>query len=152
MKIRNSFFILTISSSLFAACSTSDSETLRQARTIQEATLTTIASLDSTIGKKISSINEELSVLSMDSTMATDSVKIKAFDSLKAKQSSINSLHTELLDWKKSIVLLPSTEEIASGAANPFGDKAKDQDVLAALKKNQEELSEWKSKIASAVK
>lgn len=152
MKLNMRFFYILTATALLTACSTSDSETLKRARTIQDETLKGISSLDSTLSAKLSSVSSEMSVLSTDSTMATDSLKIKAFDALKLKQTDIEELKTEMADWKKGIALLPSSEEIANGAANPFGDKAKDQDVLAALKKTQEDLSSWKSKVASAVK
>ncbi len=152
MKLNMRFFSILTAAALLTACSTSDSETLKRARTIQDETLNGISSLDSTLTVKLNSVSSEMSVLSTDSTMATDSLKIKAFDTLKLKQTDIEGLKAEMADWKKGITLLPSSEEIAAGAANPFGEKAKDQDVLAALKKTQEDLSSWKSKVASAVK
>lgn len=152
MKINKRIFTFFTAAALLAACSTSDSETLKRARSIQDETIKGISSLDSTLASKLELLKAEMSALSTDSTMATDSLKVKAFEALKLKQTDIESMKSEMADWKKNLPMLPTSEEIAAGAANPFGEKAKDQDVLSALKKAQEDLSLWKSKVASAAK
>jgi major membrane immunogen (membrane-anchored lipoprotein) len=134
-------------SSLLTACATSDSETLKRARTIQDQTFKQYSTLDSTLSARLSALSAEMAAISTDSTFATDSTKIKAFDALKSKQMEVESLQQEFKSWKEQLILLPSTEEIANGAANPFGDKANDQQVLEALKKSQEDISTWRSKV-----
>lgn len=138
-------------SGLLTSCATSDSETLKRTRTIQEQTLKEYNSLDSTLAARLNELSAEMSTISTDSTFATDSTKIKAFEALKSKQLEVEALKQELQNWKNELAILPSTEEIANGATNPFGDKAKDQEVLSALKKSQEDITTWKSKV-NAVK
>jgi major membrane immunogen (membrane-anchored lipoprotein) len=134
-------------SGLLTACSTSDSETLKRARTIQDQTLQEYSSLDSTLNARLSALSGEMATISTDSTFATDSTKIQAFEVLKSKQIQVESLQQEFKSWKDQLTLLPSTDAIAKGAANPFGDKANDQQVLEALKKSQEDISTWRSKV-----
>lgn len=151
MKIRQSLLMLSVIALLVTSCTTSDSETLKRARSIQDETFQTVSELESSLSSKMELLKSEMAVISMDSTMATDSVKIQSFDALKNKQHNLETLRSEMLDWKEKLSILPSSEEIASGAANPFGDKTKDQEVLAAIKTAQEELSSWKSKVSSAL-
>jgi len=53
MKLNMRFFSILTAAALLAACSTSDSETLKRARTIQDETLKGISSLDSTLSAKL---------------------------------------------------------------------------------------------------
>lgn len=145
MKVKYLYVIAL--SGLLTACATSDSETLKRARTIQDQTLKEYSSLDSTLSARLSALSAEMSTISTDSTFATDSTRIKAFEGLKSKQMEIEVLQQEFKSWKEQLTLLPSTDEIAKGAANPFGDKANDQQVLEALKKSQEDISTWRSKV-----
>lgn len=151
MKKTSYFLSLLFATSLLAACSVSDSETLKRARSIQQETLSGIHTLDSSLFAKIEAIKLEITTLSADSLIATDSLKMKSLELLKEKQIEINTAKNQLEEWKGSLNILPSTEEIASGAANPFGEKTKDQEVLSAIKNAQEELNSWKSKVSSLI-
>ncbi len=149
--ISKRYLAILASSLLFTACATSDSETLRIARSLQDATLRQGQSIDSTLQAKLSDIQSEINLLKNDTLLALDTLKQQAMEAILQKQSSIQELRNEISQWQNQLPKLPSTEEIAAGAANPFAEDGKDQDALKAIKKAQEEMSAWQSKVNEAI-
>lgn len=152
MKTRLHFFSFFIVAAMFAACVSSESELLKQARSIQDEMLTSVDGLDSTMTARLKTINEERSVMAMDSTMSTDSIKLQSFMILKDKIDNITNIQSEMVNWRSNLKLLPDAKEIAGGAENPFGEKAKDQEILSAIKKSQEEFNNFQIKAEAAMK
>lgn len=152
MKSIRSVFAVAFSVLFFVACVSSESEMLKQARTIQNDLMNQVTSLDSIMAVKLNSLNDERSVMSADTAMSTDSLKLQQFMMLKERIDNISNLQSSLTDWKSNVKMLPSVEDLAKGAENPFGDKAKDQEILQAIKKSQEEFNALKMKADAAVK
>lgn len=151
MKPAFSIFGAALAAAILFACSAGESETIRQARVIQDEITSGRAALDSTIDAAILSFNEQLSTMSADSVAMKDSVNMAAFTALQTKVSSLATSKSQLADWAASIKLLPSMEDLAGGTENPFGKDAKDEDILNALKASQEEFNALKSTIESEI-
>lgn len=152
MKKVNQLFALIFSITLFAACASGDSETLKQARQIQNEIMKNYNEVDSTLNVYSQKMNATFANMTADSTMMQDTLKLAEYMALKAKFNRADELKNELADWKSTVKMLPTAEEIAKGAENPFGDKAKDQDILASIKKSQEDFAKLKSKVEEATK
>jgi cell division protein YceG involved in septum cleavage len=147
VKIFSFFFTVAV----LVACSSAESEQLKQARTIQETMIKSKGNLDSLVDLKMNELSAKVTEMSADSTLATDSLKAATYGSVKSQLSDIEMLKSKLTDWMSSVKMLPSLEEIAKGAENPFGDGAKDQDILKSIQDNQKQFEELKSEIETAI-
>lgn len=147
VKIFSFFFVVAT----MIACAGAESEQLKQARTIQEAMMKQKNNLDSTVFLKLEELGMKISELSADSTLATDSLKRETYSEVKKQYSLIEDLKSKMSDWSTNIKTLPTLEEMTSGAENPFGKDAKDQDILDAVKANQASFEEIKSEIETAI-
>jgi hypothetical protein len=78
-------------------------------------------------------------------------LKAATYGSVKTQLSDIEMLKSKLTDWMSSVKMLPSLEDMAKGAENPFGDGAKDQDILKSIQDNQKQFEELKSEIETAI-
>ena len=152
MKKIQFLFSIALVSTMLIACVTSESELLKQARSIQDEVVKSSVSLDSTMGAKLTVLNSERSEMAMDTTMSTDSIKIQSFMVLKNRIDNLAAIQSELQDWRSNMKMLPSAKDIDGGAENPFGEKAKDQEILGAIKKSQEEFNNLKMKADAAMK
>lgn len=152
MKKVNQLFLLIFSVTLFVACASGDSETLKQARLIQDQIMKSYSSVDSSLSAYTENMNNTFTTMTADTTLMQDTTKLAEYLALKAKFNQADELKNEMADWKSSVKMLPTVEEIANGAENPFGEKAKDQDILASIKKSQEEFTKLKSKVEEAIK
>jgi len=147
VKIFSFFFTVAV----LVACSSAESEQLKQARTIQETMIKSKSNLDSLVDLKMNELSAKVTEMSADSTLATDSLKAATYSSVKTQLSDIEMLKSKLTDWMSSVKMLPSLEDIAKGAENPFGDGAKDQDILKSIQDNQKQFEELKSEIETAI-
>jgi hypothetical protein len=136
----------------FSACVTSESEMLKQARSIQDETVQSATSLDSVMNIRLSGLEQEQKLMAQDTTLSTDSLKMQSFMQLKDKIDNLQSIRGELTNWKTELKLLPTVQELESGKENPFGDKVKDQEILADIKKSQESFNTLKLKAEAAMK
>ncbi len=152
MKSSFKLFTLLFASATLAACVTSESEMLKQARTIQNEMMGQITMLDSTMTAKLGELNEAHSIMAMDSTLSADSVKMQSFIQSKERIDNVSNLQSSLMDWKINLKMLPSEGDMKNGADNPFGEKAKDQEILMEIKKAQDEFSALKMKADAAMK
>jgi|688.fasta_scaffold00452_18 HD superfamily phosphohydrolase len=137
---------------MFTACVTSESEMLKQARSIQDATVQSASSLDSSLNSRLTKLLDERNIMAQDSTLSTDSLKMQSFSVLKGKIENLETLQGEIKSWKAEMKLLPTVKEIESGTKNPFGEKAKDQEILSEIKKTQEAFNTLKMKADAAMK
>ncbi|MFN6379674.1 MAG: hypothetical protein ACK4WD_10380 [Flavobacteriales bacterium] len=151
MKTTIKIFSFFFAVAALVACAGAESEQLKQARTIQETMLKSKGNLDSLVDVKMNELSAKITELSADSTLATDSLKTATYTSIKSQLSDIESLKSKLSDWMSNVKMLPTVEEIAKGAENPFGDGAKDQDILKAIQDNQKQFDELKSEIETAI-
>jgi hypothetical protein len=151
MKTSVKIFSFFFSVALLVACSSAESEQLKQARTIQETMIKSKGNLDSLVDLKMNELSAKVTEMSADSTLATDSLKAATYGSVKTQLSDIEMLKSKLTDWMSSVKMLPSLEDIAKGAENPFGDGAKDQDILKSIQDNQKQFEELKSEIETAI-
>lgn len=147
VKIFSFFFVVAT----MIACAGAESEQLKEARTIQDAMMKQKHNLDSTVNLKMIELGNKISELSNDSTLATDSLKIATYVEVKSQLSSLENLRSQMSDWSLNIKTLPSLEDLASGAENPFGKDAKDQDILSGVKANQSAFEELKSEIETVI-
>lgn len=147
MRTTTKIFTVFFSVAILVACSGSESEMLKQARTIQEAMMKSKSGLDSMLTERLNAYSEEVTTLSQDAELATDSLKIANYDKIKTAYSDLEMLKSELNDWTNNVKLLPSAEEIAGGAENPFGGDMKDEDILKEIKASQEKFEDLKSRI-----
>jgi hypothetical protein len=151
MKTTFKIFTFFFAVATLIACAGEESEQLRQARTIQEAMSKSSQILDSSITVKLNELSTELTTLSTDSLLATDSLKMAQYKEVKTWYSSIEMLKSELADWNNTMKKLPSTEEIAKGAENPFGADMKDEDILKAVQADQTKFEDLKSRIETEI-
>ena len=151
MKTSVKIFSFFFSVAVLVACSSAESEQLKQARTIQETMIKSKGNLDSLVDLKMNELSAKVTEMSADSTLAADSLKAATYSSVKSQLSDIEMLKSKLTDWMSGVKMLPSVEEIAKGAENPFGDGAKDQDILKSIQDNQKQFEELKSEIETAI-
>lgn len=147
VKVFSFFFAIAT----IVACSSGESELLKQARTIQDGIMKSKSDLDSTIDVTITAYNEKLATMSADSVLMNDSIGMVNFTMTQDKVSMLGEYKSKLADWAEGMKMLPTSEEIAKGAENPFGKDAKDQDILNSIKTSQEEFNALKSDIETAM-
>lgn len=151
MKNTLKFFALVMVAAIFSACAGAESEQLKQARTIQEAMMKSKNTLDSLLTLKLNEYSVEVTTLSQDPLLATDSLKIANYDMIKSSYSDLEMLSAELRAWAGDMKMLPSAEEIANGAENPFGGDMKDEDILKEIKESQTSFEDLKSRIETEI-
>jgi hypothetical protein len=151
MKTTVKIFTFFFAVAALVACAGAESEQLKQARTIQETMMKSKSNLDSLIEVKRGELNAKITELSADSTLATDSLKMATYSGIKVQLNDIDALSNRLSDFVSNVKLLPSVEEIAKGAENPFGGDAKDQDILKSIQDSQKQFEELKSEIETAI-
>jgi hypothetical protein len=151
MKTTLKIFTFFLAGATLIACAGEESEQLRQARTIQEAMSKSSQILDSSITVKLNELSTELTTMSADSLLSADSLKMAQYKEVKTWYSSIEMLKSELSDWTNTMKKLPSTEEIANGAENPFGADMKDEDILKAVQADQTKFEDLKSRIETEI-
>lgn len=152
MKTYSKIAVFLFSLVCLSACVSSESEMLRQARSIQEGVLKNAVSLDSTMTAKLDVWKASSAEMAQDTTMSTDSLKLQSFMVVKDKIDNLTNLQSELAKWKSELKLLPSVKEMEGGGKNPFGEKAKDQEILIEIKKSGEALNSLKIKAETAMK
>jgi len=135
-----------------ASCSTGDSPLLQQARSMQESMMRNCQSLDSTVSIKITELEAKLIEMSQDTTLNGDSIKLGSYVAIKEKYNSLLDYKTKIDNWRLGVKLIPTAEEIANGAENPFGKDAKDEDVLTQIKSANTDYLTMQSDIASMMK
>lgn len=150
MKTTLKLFAFFFGVAVLVACAGAESEQLKQARTIQETIMKSKSNLDSLIDLKLGELGEKITVLSNDSTMATDSLKMADYSMIKSSYSEIEMLKSKLADWVSNMKMLPSPEDISKGE-NPFGEGATDADILKSIQSSQTEFEEMKSEIETAI-
>ena len=152
MKTRRIYYLSFLIITFLAACATGESETLKKARIIQDELMSSVHSLDTMISEYSNKLNGDISAAGMDSTLQSDSLKMKNYALLKDKFNNITTIQSEMIDWKSNLKTLPTIEELANGAENPFGEGAKDQDILSALENSKREFDTLKTRIMDAMK
>lgn len=151
MKTSVKIFSFFFAVATMVACAGAESEQLKEARTIQEAMMKQKHNLDSTLNLKMEELSTKISELSSDTTLATDSLKTATYIEVKNQYTSLENWRSQMSDWSTNIKTLPTLEELANGAENPFGKDAKDQDILSGVKANQAAFEELKSEIETAI-
>jgi hypothetical protein len=135
-----------------ASCSTGDSPLLQQARSMQESMMRNCQSLDSTVSIKITELEAKLIEMSQDTSLNGDSIKLGSYVTIKEKYNSLLDYKTKIDNWRLGVKLIPTPEEIANGAENPFGKDAKDEDVLTQIKSANADYLTMQADIASMMK
>jgi len=133
------------------ACTSAESEMMKEARNIQAGLLKQKANLDSTIDVEIVNVDKALTLMSEDSTMATDTLKFQEFVGLKTRKETLDAAKEKMADWMINTKLLPTQDEEKNGVSNPFGPEAKDLDVLKAIKEAQSSFNDLRSQIESEI-
>jgi hypothetical protein len=151
MKTAVKFFLLSFILTAAVACSTGESAALKEARQIQDNILKGRAALDSTIDVSIAGLNEKLSAMSADSVAMADSSVRASFEAMQSRVSSLATSKSKIADWVTNLKTLPSAEDLAGGAENPFGAEAKEDDILTALKASEEEFNSLKTSIEAEI-
>ena len=149
MKTSVKVFSFFFAAAMMIACAQAESEVVKQARTIQEGIMKSKTQLDSTIDVSIKEINGRITTMSSDSIAMQDSTNIVLFGEMQTKVARLAELKSKLTDWSSSMKMLPSAEEVAKGAENPFGKEATDQDILKGVQASQTEFNDLKSEIES---
>ncbi|MFZ4783943.1 MAG: hypothetical protein ACOYLH_00605 [Flavobacteriales bacterium] len=151
MKKSIKIFSFFFSAALLIACAGEESEQLKQARTIQEGMMKQKQMLDSSINLKMEELGAQVTTMSQDTTLSTDSTKIAQYVEIKTQLSKVEEMKSKLSDWQNNLKLLPSLEDLAKGVESPFGKDAKDQDILKAIQDNQASFQEIKSEVETAI-
>jgi cell division protein YceG involved in septum cleavage len=136
---------------VIVACGSSESEMMKEARNIQAGLLKQRSNLDSTLTIEAGNVEKMIAIMSQDSTVAADSMKLQEFTSLMTKKTAIEEAKSRLADWQSNSKLLPSEEEQKNGVENPFGAEAKDLDILKAIKDAQSAFNDLRSQIESEI-
>jgi hypothetical protein len=136
---------------IIVACGSSESEMMKEARNIQAGLLKQKSNLDSTLTIEAGNVEKMIAVMSQDTTLAADSMKVQEYTSLMNKKTAIEEAKSKLADWQSNSKLLPSDQEIKNGVENPFGADAKDLDVLKAIKDAQSAFNDLRSQIESEI-
>jgi hypothetical protein len=131
---RIQYFIFALAISGLVACSTSDSPVLKQARTMQESLMKECNLLDSSVTSKVTVLEGTLIDMSKDTTLNSDTALKAKYVILKEQYNGLLDAKTRIDNWRINMKLLPTPEEIAKGAENPFGKDASDEDVLNAMR------------------
>lgn len=151
MKSAVKVFAFIFSVAMMIACAGGESEVLKQARTIQDGLMKSKSGLDSTLDATITAMNTKISALSMDSIAMKDSSNMVMFTEMQSKVATLGEYKSKLMDWASNMKMLPSMEDLAKGAENPFGKESKDQDILSSIKAGQEQFNALKSEIETAI-
>ncbi len=136
---------------IIVACGSSESEMMKEARNIQAGLLKQKSNLDSTLTVEAGNVEKMIAVMSQDTALAADSMKVQEYTSLMNKKTAIEEAKSKLADWQSNSKLLPSEAEIKNGVENPFGADAKDLDVLKAIKDAQSAFNDLRSQIESEI-
>lgn len=134
-----------------AACTSSESEMMKEARNIQAGLMKQKANLDSVMEVEIANVDKAITLMSEDSTMASDTLKYQEFVSLTEKKKKLDEGKDKLSDWMIGTKFLPTPEEEKNGVTNPFGPEAKDLDVLKSIKEAQSSFNDLRSQIESEI-
>jgi hypothetical protein len=118
---------------IMASCASAESPALLECRQVQENIVLRTSLLDSSLNSHVSALREQCNAMSVDTLLATDSLRRKHYSNLKESVALIEEKQTEMHRWKSGLILLPTREEIASGIRNPFGKAAGDAGILQAL-------------------
>ena len=152
MKTFKNLFFSLLAASFLIACAAGESETLKKARTIQDGLMNDVHKLDSAVSDYANRLNGDISAAGMDSTLQTDSIKMKSYAVLKDKFNSITTIQSEMVDWKNNLKTLPTIAELSQGAENPFGESAKDNDILTSLENSKKDFEILKSRVLEVMK
>jgi hypothetical protein len=152
MKTIKNLFLALLAASFFIACAAGESETLKKARAVQDGLMDDVHKLDSAVSEYANRLNGDISAAGMDSTLQTDSTKMKNYSLLKDKFNSITTIQSEMMDWKSNLKTLPTIAELSQGAENPFGDNAKDNDILTSLESSKKDFETLKSRVMEVMK
>lgn len=136
---------------LICACAAGETETLKQARAIQNEILSSIVQLDSSFASYTNQLNGEISALSADTMLQEDTLLLKTYNTSKTNLDNAYLAHAEIENWKSTMKLLPSMEEIAQGDANPFGEGKTDEEALIGMKKQNEDLAALTKKLSELI-
>lgn len=152
MKTKTTLYIIyAFCIMLVCACAASETEQLKQARAIQNETLKSLNQLDTSLAAYTNRISGEISAMSTDTMLQQDTTLFKNYNALKNKLEQANSGRNELVNWKSQMKLLPTPEEIAKGAANPFGEGKTDEEALSGMKKQNEDLDALTKKLSELI-
>ena len=144
--IFSAFVIITL-----GACTSAESEMMKEARNIQAGLMKQKSNLDSIMDVEIVNVDKALTLMSEDSTKASDTLKFQEFVNLKTRKETLDEAKEKLADWMINTKLLPTQEEEKNGVSNPFGPDAKDLDVLKAIKEAQSSFNDLRSQIESEI-
>ncbi len=152
MKTKTTLYIIcAFCIMLVCACAASETEQLKQARALQNETLKSLNQLDTSLAAYTNRLSGEISAMSTDTMLQLDTVLFKNYNALKNKLEQANSAHTDLVNWKSQMKLLPTPEEIAKGATNPFGEGKTDEDALSGMEKQYEEYNAMSKKVSELI-
>jgi len=143
---------LLIISLLIMGCDSAESPTLKECRVVQENLIRRTSSLDSSLQEHVVSLQGQSIALSTDTMLAIDSLLRLRYSYLKESVIRIEMKQAELHRWRDQLILLPSREEIARGARNPFGDTAGDAGILQALTAYGDTLTILESGISDLIR
>ncbi len=136
---------------VIVACGSSESEMMKEARNIQAGLLKQKSNLDSTLTVEAGNVEKMIAIMSQDSMVAADSLKLQEYTSLMSKKTLIEEAKSKLADWQSNSKLLPTEEQEKNGVENPFGAEAKDLDILKAIKDAQSAFNDLRSQIESEI-
>jgi hypothetical protein len=157
MKTSVKFFAFFFVVALLAACAGGESETFAKIRTMQGDQVKALEEMTTTLDGKITAIKSKIETMAnMDSAMkaSMDSVALATMqtDVAAANESytKLTSLSSELETLKGDVTakMIPSVEEMAKGAENPF-QGVKDEELLSTFKGFQDKIEAMKSQVAS---
>lgn len=140
-KVYSLIALVTIVS--FASCVSSESEKLTEARKLQDSILSEAHALDSTLLAETQQLSATRDLMSGDSLLATDSLFMARYISIKTKLNELENLQAEVVAWQNSLTKLPGQEELKKGVKNPFGQKASDQEVYDKIALYRVKLEEF---------
>jgi hypothetical protein len=147
MKTSTKIFAFCFAVATAVACAAGESEILKEARTMQEGLMKDEHALDSVLQISINDLNNKITMYSQDTMFMKDSTNLAKFSSIQTSANTLTELRSKLTDWAAGQKEIPTPGEIKNGAENPFGKDAKDQDILAAIKKSKEEFEALKGEI-----
>lgn len=151
MKTNYYFLFVTLAVTIFS-CVSAESPTLVECRALQENIARRISQSDSALNAQLSLLRYERDALSTDTLLATDSIMRKKYTAMKEDVRALEFQQSELHRWRNGLILLPSTEAIASGAQNPFGEATGDTGILAALKAYSDTLVQLEGTISEIIR
>jgi hypothetical protein len=136
-KVYSCLVVLTI---LLTACVSAESETLKKARAHQVDMLKAAQIIDSLIQINHSNIDLQLSEMSQDTTLSSDSTKLASYMQLRESSSFFADLQNQLADWRLKTKLLPDHGIEASA----FPEGTTDAEVLSSIESAEKSLNEIK--------